>query len=245
MYSAVGDAVDTVGKLVANQTRSTFVNRDFGVGRHRVSARARLLQLRQDVLVVLAVDVDLVAIILLRGRQLPPGASSKHLTNRDAGVSLFVPLVSHFLLVDVIDVLRHVSIVFSRSRSQFWNCLSPRGCANLRRTRHRLTCRPGHTTSNTLKRKFLPAVGCALFLPAMGPLFSPAVGPVRSCQFCFERASRRSGPRSSLLQRQQSSFPQLQSSGFLSRRSSNHSSWSCSLSLLTFREHSSVLLQAA
>ena len=45
--------------------------RDFEVGRHRVSTCVGLLQLRQDVLVVLAVDVDLVAIILLNGKGLP------------------------------------------------------------------------------------------------------------------------------------------------------------------------------
>ena len=44
--------------------------REFQVWRHRVSACVRLLQLRQDVLVVLAVDVDLVAIILLNGKRL-------------------------------------------------------------------------------------------------------------------------------------------------------------------------------
>ena len=93
-----------MGKLVATQTRSACV-----------SACVRFLQLRQDFLDVLAVDVDLVAIVLLNGKQLPLGVSSKHLIDRDIGVSLFVPLVLHLLLLDVIDVLRHVSFVFSRS----------------------------------------------------------------------------------------------------------------------------------
>ena len=109
----------------ADLDRLFFCQRDFEVGRHRVTTRARLLQLHQDVLVVLAVDVDLVAIILLNGEQLPLRVSSKHLIDRDIGVSLFVPLVSHLLLVDVIDVLRHVRFVFSRSRGQVWNCPSP------------------------------------------------------------------------------------------------------------------------
>ena len=51
---------------MANRTRSTCV-----------SACVRLLQLRPDVLVVLAVDVDLVAILLLNGKQLPLGVTSK------------------------------------------------------------------------------------------------------------------------------------------------------------------------
>ena len=84
--------------------------RDFEVGRHRVSSRVRLVQLHLDVLVALAVGIDVVAIILLNGQQLPLGVSSKHLIDSNIGVSLFVPLV---LWVDVIDVFRYMSFVLS------------------------------------------------------------------------------------------------------------------------------------
>ena len=37
---------------------------------------------------------------------------------------------------------------------------------------------PWPLTSRTMRYEFLPAVGCALFFPAVGLLFSPAVGPL-------------------------------------------------------------------
>ena len=116
VYFAVGDTVDTTGELAANQALH-LCQRDSGVERGPVSACVRLLQLRQ-VLVVLAVDVDFVAIILSTGNS----SGLEFLIDRDIGVSLLVPLVLHLLLVDVVDVLRHVRFVFSRSFDQVSNC---------------------------------------------------------------------------------------------------------------------------
>ena len=151
-------------KLAANRTRSTCV-----------SDCVRLLRLRRDVLVVLAVDVDLVAIILFNGTQLPLRVSSKHLIDRDNGDSLLVPL--HLLLVDVVDVLRHASFVVSRSFGQVWKCSFFQEMHNS--SSDSVVGRPvvlANPTARTMKCEFLPAVGCALRLPAVGPLFSPAVG---------------------------------------------------------------------